>query len=150
MLKKFPEKRRPWHLLDAGQEPLGRLAVKIANLLSGKNKVDRLPNLDEGDSVVVVNASLVVVTGKKERNKLYYRYSGYPGGLKEESLAHLRKRKPEEIIRHAVAGMLPRNKLQARRLARLKIYSGPKHPHQAQIVAGKNANVRIQEDGEKS
>lgn len=87
--------------------------------------------------MVVTNAAAVVVTGKKEKNKLYYRYSGYPGGLKEESLGHLRKRKPGEIIRHAVSGMLAKNKLLKRRLARLKIYSGPEHPHQAQTNYGK-------------
>ncbi len=93
--------------------------------------------MDEGDFVVVTNAAAVPVTGKKEIKKLYYRYSGFPGGLKEESLGHLRKRKPEEIIRHAVSGMLAKNKLLKRRLARLKIYPGSEHPHQAQINYGK-------------
>lgn len=137
MVRKFPKSEPAWQLLDASQEPLGRLAVKIANLLSGKSKINRLPNLDEGDYVVIVNAAKVTVTGKKEKDKLYYRYSGYPGGLKEESLGHLRARKPEEIIRHAVSGMLSKNKLLKRRLARLKIYAGPEHPHQAQVNYGK-------------
>lgn len=137
MTKKSLEKSAQWHLLDAGTAPLGRLAVKIANALSGKNKVSRRPNLDDGDFVVVVNAARLVVTGKKEKDKFYYRYSGYPGGLKKESLGHLRARRPEEIIRHAVSGMLPKNKLLDRRLARLKIYAGAEHPHQAQINYGR-------------
>lgn len=133
MTKNEKEKDLSWHLIDAAQEPLGRLSVKIANLLSGKNKIDLLPNLDRGDRVVVINAGKVVTTGDKEKKKFYYRYSGYPGGLKKESLGHLKLRRPQEIIRHAVSGMLAKNKLLKRRLARLFVYPGAEHPHLGQI-----------------
>lgn len=124
---------RQWVVLDAKSEPLGRLSVKIAKILVGKNKVSFLPNLDEGDEVVVINASALVTTGKKLTRKFYYRYSGYPGGLTKESLGHLKNRRPAEVIRHAVSGMLPKNKLLKRRLARLHIYSGLEHPHEGQL-----------------
>ena len=124
---------RQWHFFDAEGEILGRLASRIAPLLMGKNKSNYAPYLDMGDFVVVVNAAKVAVTGKKEKNKIYYRHSRYPGHLKEESLGKLRKRRPEELIRRAVRRMLPANRLRDPRLARLKIYTGPEHPHQAQI-----------------
>lgn len=116
---------------------MGRLAVKISNLLCGKDKVDYLPNLDGGDCVVVVNAASSVTTGNKETKKFYYRYSGYPGGLKKESLGHLKARRPEEVIRLSVRGMLPKNKLADRREARLFIYAGADQPHAAQIAGNK-------------
>ena len=124
---------RQWHLLDAGMEPLGRLAVKIANLLTGKGKVSYKPNLDAGDYVVVVNANKLVTSGKKDVSKVYYRYSGYPGGLKKETLGSLRVRKPKEVVRHAVSGMLAKNKLLRPRMARLFIYEGADQPHKAQV-----------------
>lgn len=124
--------QRSWHLLDARQEAVGRLAVKISNLLCGKGKVSYLPNLDEGDYVVVINAADLVTTGNKGQ-KAYYRYSGYPGGLRSETLSSLKSRKPEEIIRLAVKGMLPKNKLIRPRLARLYIYKGAQHPHAAEF-----------------
>ena len=127
------EPQRLWHLLDAQTQPLGRLAVKTVNLLMGKGKINFQPNLDRGDYVVVINAASLVTTGKKEEKKIYYRYSGYPGGLKSETLASLKARRPQEVIRHAVAGMLPKNKLLDRRMARLKIYPGSEHPHIAQV-----------------
>lgn len=129
---------RSWHLIDAGQLPLGRLAVKISNLLCGKGKVSYRPNLDEGDYVVVVNALGLVTTGNKNDKKTYYRYSGYPGGLRAETLGSLRTRKPEEVVRLAVAGMLPKNKLIRPRLARLYIYKGLEHPHAAQMERKNN------------
>lgn len=127
---------RPWHLLDAQELPLGRLAVKISNLLCGKGKVTYQPNIDGGDAVVVVNAANFITTGNKELKKIYYRYSGYPGGLKEETLGKLKKRKPDEVIRKAVYGMLPKNKLAAPRMARLYIYPTSDHPHSAQLSGG--------------
>lgn len=121
---------RKWHLIDAKDQILGRTATKIARILSGKNKVEYVPYLDVGDHVVVINAKEVAVTGKKERQKTYYRHSGYPGGLKAETLRELRERRPEEIIRKAVRGMLPKNKLQKPMLKRLYIFAGTEHPYQ--------------------
>lgn len=129
---------KSWHLLDAGKRPLGRLSVQINEFLTGKGKVTFQPNLDEGDFVVVINAENLVVTGKKGAKKIYYRYSGYPGGLKSETLNHLKSRRPEEVIRHAVAGMLPKNKLLKRRMARLFVYRGKDHPHTAQVKEVEN------------
>lgn len=118
---------RKWHLIDVKDQILGRSATKIARLLSGKDKVEYVPYLDVGDHVVVINAREVAVTGKKERQKIYYRHSGYPGGLKAETLRELRERAPEEIIRRAVEGMLPKNKLQKSMLKRLHIFAGAEH-----------------------
>jgi len=115
---------RSWHLFDAKDQVLGRLATKVAKLLMGKEKPTRVPYLDRGDYVVVVNAAKVAVTGKKETQKRYFRYSGYPSGLKSENLGELRKRRPQEIIRHAVVGMLPKNKLSSRMITRLFVYPG--------------------------
>lgn len=119
--------KKSWHLIDAKDQILGRLATKIARLLTGKDKVEYVPYLDVGDYVVVINARDVATTGKKERQKVYYRHSGYPGGLKAETLRELRKRRPEEIIRRAVKGMLPKNKLQKSMLRRLHIFAGAEH-----------------------
>lgn len=127
------EIKRAWHLVDAQDQILGRLAVTVANFLSGKQKIDYTPHLDGGDYVVVVNAAAVKVSGKKESRKIYYSYTGFPSGLRMESLTALRQRRPEEIIRRAVNGMLPRNRLHDRRLARLLIYKGSEHPHAAQL-----------------
>uniref|UniRef100_A0A832DRV5 Large ribosomal subunit protein uL13 n=1 Tax=candidate division WWE3 bacterium TaxID=2053526 RepID=A0A832DRV5_UNCKA len=124
LLKESKEVKRAWHLLDAQGQTLGRLGTRVARLLIGKDKPGWVPYLDQGDYVVVVNAAGVAVTGKKETQKRYFRYSGYPGGLKSESLGELRKRRPQEIIRHAVAGMLPKNKLGSRMITRLFVYPG--------------------------
>ena len=121
--------KRFWHLIDAKEEILGRLSTKIAQLLIGKAKPYFVPHLDCGDFVVVINAEKIRVTGKKEDQKIYTRYSGYPGGLKEIVLKDLRKKNPKEIIRHAVSGMLPKNKLRKGRLKRLCVYAGTDHPH---------------------
>ena len=129
---------RQWHLLSAAREPLGRLAVKVANFLTGKGKVSYRPNLDAGDYVVIVEAKGLVTSGKKDVSKVYYRYSGYPGGLKRETLGSLRVRKPEEVIRHAVFGMLAKNKLARPRMARLFIYDGTDQPHKAQVNETEN------------
>ena len=130
---KASEIKRGWHVFDAEGEILGRLATRIALLLIGKDKPNYAPYLDQGDHVVVINAEKFRVTGEKEKDKIYYRHSGYPGHLREESLGGLRKRLPEEVIRRAVRGMLPKNRLRDARMARLHIYAGPEHPHQAQI-----------------
>jgi len=119
--------------VDAKDQILGRLATKIARLLSGKDKVEYVPYLDLGDNVVVINAAEVAVTGKKEKQKIYYRHSGYPGGLKAETLEELRRRRPEEILRRAVKGMLPKNKLQKPMLKRLHIFADEKHPYKNRL-----------------
>jgi large subunit ribosomal protein L13 len=129
---KIKEIQRNWHLVDARDKVLGRIAGDIAHLLRGKNKPYFVPNLDCGDYVVVVNAAKVAVTGKKETDKVYTRYSGYPGGLKTTTVSELRKRKPGEIIRHAVSGMLPKNKLRDQWLTRLYIYADNNHPYEKQ------------------
>lgn len=127
--------KRSWHLVDVSDSILGRVSTKIATILMGKAKPYFVKNLDCGDYVVVVNAGKVKVTGKKDLLKKYYRYSGYPGGLKIETLESLRKRKPEEIIRHAVSGMLPQNKLRDRMLARLFVFGGEEHPYKDKFKA---------------
>lgn len=123
------EIKRDWHLVDAKGQILGRLATVIAGLLMGKTKPYFVRHLDCGDFVVVINAKDVKVTGKKEKQKIYTRYSGYPGGLKRETLGQLRQRYPEKIIMEAVKGMLPQNKLRDRMLTRLYIFAGDKHPY---------------------
>jgi large subunit ribosomal protein L13 len=122
------EIKRSWHLVDVRDQVLGRTATKIARFLTGKDKVEYVPHLDLGDYVVVINAKEVAVTGKKEKQKIYYRHSGYPGGLRSEALGDLRKRRPEEIVRRAVKGMLPKNKLQKSMLKRLHVFAGEEHP----------------------
>ena len=126
------EIERRWYVVDATDETLGRLASRIARTLEGKNKPTYSPTLDSGDHVVVVNAAKIAVSADKRESKLYYRHSGYPHGLKSETLGHLLERRPEEVIRRAVKGMLPRNRLGAQQLTKLKVYAGPNHPHQAQ------------------
>lgn len=120
---------RSWHLIDVQDAVLGRNATNIVSLLIGKNKAYFAKNMDCGDYVVIINAALVRVTGNKEKQKTYTRYSGYPGGLKKTRLEDLRIKKPEEIVRHAVSGMLPKNKLRAQFLKRLYIYAGAEHPY---------------------
>jgi len=121
--------KRSWHLVEVNGEILGRISSEIAKLLMGKSKPYYVRNLDCGDYVVVINASSVKVTGKKETDKKYYRHSGYPGGLRVETLKELRESKPEEIIQHAVKGMLPQNKLRDRMLTRLFVYRDEIHPY---------------------
>jgi large subunit ribosomal protein L13 len=128
-----PETRqRDWYVVDAEGKTLGRLATRIADALRGKRKPDFTPHCDTGDFVVVVNAEKVAVSGDKRRQKLYRRHSGYPGGLRTRTLAEMLERRPEEVIRHAVKGMLPRNRLARKQLTKLKVYAGPDHPHAAQ------------------
>lgn len=123
---------KQWFVVDAEGKTLGRLASVIAATLRGKNKPTFSPHADMGDFVVVVNAEKVVLTGKKETQKFYYRHSGYPGGLRQESVREVRATHPQRIIYNAVRGMLPQNTLGARQLRKLKIYSGPEHPHATQ------------------
>jgi large subunit ribosomal protein L13 len=123
---------RQWWLLDASDQTLGRLATRVATLLEGKHKPTYSPHLDTGDHVVVINAARIKVTGNKLLQKRYYRHSGYPGGLKEESLQTLLARKPALVIERAVKGMLPQNRLGRAMFKKLKVYGGPEHPHQAQ------------------
>jgi large subunit ribosomal protein L13 len=126
------EIERRWLVVDAEGQTLGRLATRIADALRGKDKPTYTPHVDTGDFVVVVNAEKVAVTGKKLDDKKYYRHSGYPGGLKERTLREQLDRRPTEVLRLAVKGMLPRNKLSRAQLTKLKIYAGPEHPHEAQ------------------
>ena len=123
---------RKWHLIDAEGQTLGRLATEIARLLRGKNKPQYTPHVDTGDFVVVVNAEKIAVTGKKLDDKIYYRHSGYAGGLRSRPLRDELARRPTEVLRRAVKGMLPRNRLARAQMRKLKIYAGPEHPHEAQ------------------
>jgi large subunit ribosomal protein L13 len=120
-------------VVDAGGQTLGRLATQVATLLQGKHKPAYSPHLDMGDFVVVVNASKVRITGRKTEGKVYYRHSGYMGGLKETTLADMLARHPERVIEYAVRGMLPRTRLGRAMLRHLKVYGGPEHPHVAQV-----------------
>ncbi len=126
------EIERRWFVVDATGETLGRLATRVARILEGKHKTTWTPHLDTGDHVIVLNAAKVAVSRAKLDAKLYIRHSGYPKGYKEESLGRLLERRPEEVIRRAVKGMLPRTRLGAQQLRKLKIYAGADHPHQAQ------------------
>ena len=125
-------RERNWLVVDANGQTLGRLATRIADALRGKTKPEYTPHCDTGDFVVVVNAEKISVTGNKRAAKKYYRHSGYPGGIKERTLEEMLQRRPEEVIRHAVKGMLPRTRLGRKQLTKLKIYAGPEHPHTAQ------------------
>ncbi|RQD55711.1 MAG: 50S ribosomal protein L13 [Desulfonatronovibrio sp. MSAO_Bac4] len=124
--------QRNWHVIDAEDKILGRMATEIAVKLRGKDKPEFAPHMDMGDFVVVVNAEKIKVSGNKLSQKKYHRYSGYPGGIKEISLEKLLVKKPEDVIRQSVRGMLPKNKLGRDLLKKLKVYAGPNHPHQAQ------------------
>ena len=126
------DRQRDWFLVDAEGQTLGRLATRIADTLRGKLKPEYTPHIDTGDFVVVVNAEKIVVTGNKLADKRYYRHSGYPGGLRSRTLAEMLDRQPEEVIRKAVKGMLPRNRLARAQLRKLTVYAGPDHPHAAQ------------------
>jgi large subunit ribosomal protein L13 len=128
-----PETRqRDWFVVDAEGKTLGRLATRIADTLRGKHKPEYTPHIDTGDFVIVINAEKVAVTGNKLRDKRYWRHSGYPGGIRSRTLGEMLERRPEEVIRKAVRGMLPRNRLARKQLTKLKIYAGPDHPHAAQ------------------
>jgi large subunit ribosomal protein L13 len=126
------EIQRDWLIVDAEGKTLGRLATQIAERLRGKNKPQFAPHVDIGDFVVVINAEKITVTGNKLEQKIYYKHSGYPGGLRERTLKEQLNRQPTEVLRKAVKGMLPRNRLGRAQLTKLKIYAGPEHPHDAQ------------------
>jgi large subunit ribosomal protein L13 len=126
---------RAWHVIDATDVVLGRLASQAAILLRGKHKPTFAPHMDTGDFVVIVNAEKIAVAQSKRDNEFVYRHSGYPGGLRQRTLAEQLQRRPEEVIRKAVKGMLPKNRLAAAQLKKLKVYAGPEHPHEAQNPA---------------
>lgn len=126
------EVERKWYVVDAQGKTLGRLATEVATLLRGKHKPVYTPHVDTGDFVIVINASQVELTGNKLTKKMYYRHSGYPGGLKVTSAEKLRATRPERMIELAVKGMLPKGSLGRQQLKKLKVYAGPEHPHQAQ------------------
>jgi len=123
---------RTWYVVDAEDVPLGRLASEVAQILRGKHKPTFAPHMDMGDYVIVINADKVAVSGNKESDKVYYRHSGYPGGLRSETLAELRNDHPARLVQNAVRGMIPKNRLGRQVLTKLKVYAGPDHPHSAQ------------------
>ena len=124
--------QRKWFVLDASGKTLGRLATQAANILSGKNNVQYTPYIDTGDHVVIVNCEKIVLTGMKADSKLYRRYTGFPGGLREESFVKLLARRPEAIVEQAIKGMLPKSRMGRQMATKLKVYKGPHHPHTAQ------------------
>src|ERR1700722_14721412 len=126
------DRERNWLVVDANGQTLGRLATQIADVLRGKRKPENTPHIATGTFGVVINAEKIAVTGKKRTDKRYYRHSGYPGGLRSRTFEEMVERRPEEIIRLAVKGMLPRNRLARKQITKLKIYAGPEHPHVAQ------------------
>tara|TARA_B100000579_G_scaffold218073_1_gene178360 strand:- start:591 stop:1019 length:429 start_codon:yes stop_codon:yes gene_type:complete len=130
---KIAEIEKNWWIADADSQILGRLASKVAQIIRGKHKVNYVPHMDNGDCVVVINAEKIMVTGKKEEKKSYFRHTGYAGGVKTTTLSHMRRTYPERIVENAVKGMLPHNKLGRRMLKHLKVYAGPDHPHIAQL-----------------
>lgn len=134
---KADEIEKGWHVIDADGRTLGRLATEVAELLRGKHKPSFSPHLDMGDNVIVVNATKVNVTGNKRADKIYFRHTGYMGGLKERPLEEMLQKHPERVIELAVRGMLPKNKLGRAQLRHLKVYSGPEHPHEAQVNAAR-------------
>lgn len=127
------EIEKKWYILDAEGKVLGRLATEVASILRGKHRPTFTPNVDTGDHVIIINADKIVLTGNKLVTKKYYRHSGYPGGLKVTSYATLMSTKPELAVRKAIVGMLPHNRLGSAMAKKLKVYSGPEHPHQAQL-----------------
>ncbi|MCL4353869.1 50S ribosomal protein L13 [Patescibacteria group bacterium] len=137
---KLSDIKREWHLVDIKDKTLGRISTEIAHTLMGKSKPYFVRNLDCGDYVVIINAKEVKISGKKETGKKYYRHSGYPGGFKSEVLGDVRNEKPEEIIRHAVAGMLPQNKLKAKMLKRLRVFAGAEHTFADKFKSSKVEN----------
>jgi len=135
---KIKDIERKWHLIDADGQTLGRLCSQVSKLLIGKHKAMFTPNTDTGDFVVVINAAKIRVTGKKTTDKKYYRYSGYPGGMRATSLEVMLEKHPERIIEHAVKGMLPHTRLGREMYKKLKVYAGDEHPHQAQLAVKKD------------
>jgi large subunit ribosomal protein L13 len=134
--------QRDWFVVDATDLPLGRLASEVAQLLRGKHKPTYAPHVDGGDFIVIVNAEEVAVTSDKSQSKIYYRHSGYPGGIKAETFESLRERRPEAIIERAIRGMLPKTKLGRQMARKLKVYAGPDHPHKAQQPVSLQLDIR--------
>jgi large subunit ribosomal protein L13 len=126
------DRQRDWYVVDAAGQTLGRLATQLADALRGKRKPEYTPHCDTGDFVIVINAEKIAVTGEKREKKRYWRHSGYPGAIRSRTLGEELERRPEEVIRRAVRGMLPRNRLGRAQLRKLKVYAGPEHPHAAQ------------------
>jgi large subunit ribosomal protein L13 len=135
--------RRDWHVVDAEGQVLGRLASRIASVLTGKDKPEYAPFLDTGDHVIVINADKIVLTGNKEQDKTYYRHTGYPGGIRESRPGKLRQTFPERIIEAAVRGMLPKNRLGRAQYKKLKVYRGSEHPHEAQKPSPLELKTRV-------
>ncbi len=133
---------RSWFVVDATDLPLGRLASEVATLLRGKHKPSYAPHVDGGDFIIIINAEKVAVTSGKSQTKIYYRHSGYPGGIKAETFESLRERRPEAIIERAVTGMLPKNRLGRQMGRKLKVYAGPDHPHIAQKPQALQLDIR--------
>jgi large subunit ribosomal protein L13 len=131
-MAKREDVQRDWYIVDAENKVLGRLASELAKILRGKNRPDFTPHVDTGDYVIVINADKVTLTGNKWKDKVYYRHSGYPGGIKSITAENLRAKRPENLIRFAVKGMLPKNRLGRKLFKKLKVYAGGEHPHQAQ------------------
>ncbi len=149
------ELKPDWHVIDAEGRTLGRLCTEIAVLLMGKHKPIYVPYLNTGDFVIVVNAEKIHVTGNKLEQKVYYRHSGYHGGLKEETLAEVLAKAPTRVFKKAVKGMLPKNSLGRHMLSRLKVYAGGEHPHEAQVNAGERASAagastEVQQEAEEA
>lgn len=138
---RLAEITRDWHVIDASSKPLGRVATEVAGLLRGKHKPNFVPHLDMGDFVIVVNAAKIQVTGRKLLQKKYYHHSGYPGGLSWIGLEKQLQTKPERVMEHAVRGMLPKNRLGQQLYRKLKVYAGPTHPHQAQVIGATRARA---------
>jgi large subunit ribosomal protein L13 len=136
---KAKDVERQWHVIDASGKTLGKLATQVANLLMGKHKPTFVPYLDAGDFVIVLNATKIRVTGKKPKQKTYYRHSGYPGGIKAETYEEMMATHPTRVIEHAVKGMLPHNRLGRAMFKKLKVYAGDSHPHQAQVAGMKTS-----------
>ena len=139
-----------WHVIDATDKPVGRLATEVVHLLRGKYRPTYTPHMDNGDFVIVVNASKVRVTGSKAQQKIYYRHSGYPGGLTETPFDRMLEKHPERIIQAAVKGMIPHNRLGRKILRHFKVYAGPDHPHEAQVNAGKGEATADESGTEKA
>ena len=142
---KIKEVERKWHLIDASGKTLGKLATEAAGLLMGKHKATFSPNLDTGDHVVVVNAEKVRVTGNKQKEKHYYRHSGYPGGFKSVTLEEMLQNNPTRVVEHAVRGMLPHTRLGAQMLKKLRVYDGDSHPHLAQLIKSTSTESKTEE-----
>lgn len=140
-MAKKEEVKRDWYVIDAAGKPLGRVAAQVATILRGKHKPIYTPHVDTGDYVVIVNADKVILTGKKMENKVYYHHTNYPGGIKSESFESLINRAPEQVFYKAVWGMLPHNTLGRKMIKKLKIYSGDKHPHEAQQPKALNIEI---------